>query len=50
MTEDSLNCLGTTPECKERFMILVMVGRSVGTHCLRIDVDQDHRRYSMTER
>ena len=38
MTEESLNCLGKTPELRERLTMLAMVGRSIGRHCLRIDV------------
>jgi len=32
MTEESLNCLGKTPQLKDRLTMLVMVGRSAGRH------------------
>jgi len=38
MTEQSLNCLGKTPELKDRLTMLVMVGRSAGRSCLRREV------------
>ena len=38
MTEESLNCLGKTPELKDKLTMLVMVGRSAGRHCLRREV------------
>jgi len=38
MTEQSLNCLGKTPELKDRLNILVMVGRSAGRRCFRREV------------
>ena len=43
MTEESLNCLGKTPVNRERLTMLVMVGRSVGRHCLRMDVGNGSR-------
>jgi hypothetical protein len=35
MTEQSLNCLGRTPEPKYRLTMLVMVGGSAGRQCFR---------------
>jgi len=38
MTEESLNCLGKIPVVRERLILSVIVGRSIGRHCFRIDV------------
>jgi len=38
MTEQSLNCLGKTPELKDRLTMLVMVGRSACRQCFRREV------------
>jgi len=38
MTEESLNCSGKTPVFKDRLTIFVIVGRSAGRHCFRIEV------------
>jgi len=38
MTEESLNCSGKTPILKDRLTIFVIVGRSAGRHCFRIEV------------
>ena len=43
MTEESLNCLGKTPVLRERLTMSVKVGRSIGRHCLRIDVGMGSR-------
>jgi hypothetical protein len=43
MTEESLNCLGKTPVLRERLTMSVIVGRSIGRHCLRIDVGMGSR-------
>jgi len=32
---ECLNCLGKTPELKDRMTMMVMVGRIVGRHCFR---------------
>jgi len=39
LTEESLNCLGKTPELKDRLTLLVMIGRSAGRYCFRREVD-----------
>jgi len=38
MTEASLNCSGKAPVLKERLTMFVIVGRSAGRHCFRIEV------------
>jgi len=38
MTDESLNCSGKTPVLKDRLTIFVIVGRSAGRHCFRIEV------------
>jgi len=38
MTEQSLNCLGKTPELKDKSTMLVMVGRSAGRSYFRREV------------
>jgi len=38
MTEESLNCSRKTPVLKERLTMFVIVGRSAGRHCFRIEV------------
>ena len=38
MTGESLNCLGKTPELKDKLTMLVMVGRSTGRYCFRREV------------
>jgi len=38
MTEASLNCSGKTPVLKKRLTMFIIVGRSAGKHCFRIEV------------
>jgi len=38
MTEGSLNGSGKTPVLKDRLTVFVIVFRSAGRHCLRIEV------------
>jgi len=40
MTEQSLKCLGKTPELKDRLTMLVMVGRSAG---IRVVSEEKYR-------
>ena len=40
MTEESLNCLGKTPELKDKLTMLVMVGRSAGRHFFRRELSR----------
>ena len=48
-TKESLNCLGKTPERREKLTMLVMVGRSIGRHCLSIDVGIGSRSQKVLE-
>jgi len=43
MKEQDLNLTGKVPEARERFMMLVKVGRSADMHCLRRDVGMGSR-------
>jgi len=38
MTKKSMNCLGKIPVVRERQTMSVIVGRSIGRHCFRINV------------
>jgi len=38
MTEQSMNCLGKTPELKDRLTMFVMVGRIAGRNCFKREV------------
>jgi len=43
MTEESLHCLGKIPVVRDRLRMSVIVGRSIGRHCFRIDVGMGSR-------
>jgi len=43
MTEESLNCIGKTPVVRERLTMSVIVDRSIGRHCFKIDVRMGSR-------
>jgi len=47
MTEECLNCLGKIPAVRERLTMSVIVGRSTGKHCFRIDVGMGSRSQSV---
>jgi len=38
MTEESLNCLGKIPVVRERLIMSVIEGRTIGRQCFRIEV------------
>jgi len=50
MTYESLNCLGKTPVRRDRLTMHVIVGRSLGRHCLRVDVGIGSRSENVLDR